>query len=178
LSWGPHHVVTIQGVALRRRCVWASVSSDGVVVKWRCPTASREPNHTRSSAMNHRRRLIINFKLTLFERTTEDNIDLERSYLSCSDIRNALRFTELKENVKVLPQGSRPTFEPRENSSPDAYRAILSAQRVRIQHATDRYAASTSRKISSWSGIVSASIFPWQARPYIIGGGPTPGTVS
>ena len=41
----------------------------------------------------------------------------------------------------------------------------LPAQRARIQHAVDRYAAAVSRKISRRSGAVSTSTFPWQARP-------------
>jgi hypothetical protein len=44
--------------------------------------------------------------------------------------------------------------------------AFLPAQRARMQHTVDRYAAAVSWKISRWSGAVSTSAFPCQARPY------------
>lgn len=48
---------------------------------------------------------MIDSQLTLFEGTLEDNIVLGRSYIPYSDVRWALRFTELEEEVDALPQG-------------------------------------------------------------------------
>ena len=47
---------------------------------------------------------MLDSQLTLFEGTIEDNIVLGRSYIPYSDIRWALRLTELEEDVGALPQ--------------------------------------------------------------------------
>ena len=53
---------------------------------------------------------MIDSQLTLFEGTIEDNIVLGRSCILYSDVRWALRFTELKDD-DALPKESRPTSE-------------------------------------------------------------------
>jgi putative ABC transport system ATP-binding protein len=83
----------------------ASVSSDGMVVNGGARRRVGNQTTLDLQVMNHRRTLIINFQLTLFECTTEYNTVLERSRLPHSDILSALRFIGLKENVAVLPQG-------------------------------------------------------------------------
>jgi hypothetical protein len=54
--------------------------------------------------------------------------------------------------IRVLETDSQKDFERITESFP--------AQRARIQHAVDRYAAAVSRKISRRSGGVSTSTFP------------------
>jgi ABC-type bacteriocin/lantibiotic exporter with double-glycine peptidase domain len=61
--------------------------------------------HIDLSAINRCRGFMIDSQLTLFEGTIEDNIVLGRSYIPYSDVRWALRFTELEEDVDALPQG-------------------------------------------------------------------------
>jgi ABC-type multidrug transport system fused ATPase/permease subunit len=48
---------------------------------------------------------MLDSQLTLFEGTIEENIVLGRSYVPYSDVRWALRFTELEEEIDALPQG-------------------------------------------------------------------------
>ena len=48
---------------------------------------------------------MIDSQLTLFEGTIEDNIVLGRSYIPYSDVRWALRFAELEEDVDTLSEG-------------------------------------------------------------------------
>lgn len=61
--------------------------------------------HLDLEAINRCRGFMIDSQLTLFEGTIEDNIVLGRSYIPYSDVRWALRFTELEEEVDALPQG-------------------------------------------------------------------------
>jgi len=61
--------------------------------------------HLDIQAINRCRGFMIDSQLTLFEGTIEDNIVLGRSYIPYSDVRWALRFTELEEDVDALPQG-------------------------------------------------------------------------
>ena len=61
--------------------------------------------HLDLQAINRCRGFMIDSQLTLFEGTIEDNIVLGRSYIPYSDVRWALRFTELEDDVDALPQG-------------------------------------------------------------------------
>lgn len=61
--------------------------------------------HIDIGAINRSRGFMIDSQLTLFEGTIEDNIVLGRSYVPYSDVRWALRFVELEEDVDALPQG-------------------------------------------------------------------------
>ncbi|HET9607634.1 MAG TPA: ATP-binding cassette domain-containing protein [Nitrospira sp.] len=61
--------------------------------------------HIDMGAINRCRGFMIDSQLTLFEGTIEDNIVLGRSYIPYSDVRWALRFAELEEDVDTLPQG-------------------------------------------------------------------------
>jgi len=61
--------------------------------------------HLDISAINRYRGFMIDSQLSLFEGTIEDNIVLGRSYVPYADIRWALRFVELEEDVDTLPQG-------------------------------------------------------------------------
>lgn len=51
------------------------------------------------------RSVMIDSQLSLLKGTIEDNIVLGRSYVTYDDIIWALRFTELEEDIDVLPQG-------------------------------------------------------------------------
>ena len=61
--------------------------------------------HIDMGAINRCRGFMIDSQLMLFEGTIEDNIVLGRSYIPYSDVRWALRFAELEEDVDTLPQG-------------------------------------------------------------------------
>lgn len=61
--------------------------------------------HIDMAAINRCRGFMFDSQLTLFEGTIEDNILLGRTYIPYSDVRWALRFAELEEDVDVLPQG-------------------------------------------------------------------------
>jgi putative ABC transport system ATP-binding protein len=61
--------------------------------------------HIDMNAINRCRGFMMDSQLTLFEGTIEDNILLGRSYIPYSDVRWALRFAELEEDVDALPQG-------------------------------------------------------------------------
>ena len=61
--------------------------------------------HIDMSAINRCRGFMIDSQLTLFEGTLEENIVLGRDYIPYSDVRWALRFAELEEDVDALPQG-------------------------------------------------------------------------
>jgi ABC-type bacteriocin/lantibiotic exporter with double-glycine peptidase domain len=61
--------------------------------------------HLDLNAINRCRGFMLDSQLTLFEGTIEDNIVLGRSYIPYSDVRWALRFVELEEDVDALPQG-------------------------------------------------------------------------
>ncbi|MBX3344199.1 MAG: ATP-binding cassette domain-containing protein [Nitrospira sp.] len=61
--------------------------------------------HLDLDAVNRFRGFILDSRLSLFEGTLEENIVLGREYIPYSDVRWALRFTELEEEVDALPQG-------------------------------------------------------------------------
>ena len=61
--------------------------------------------HIDMNTINRCRGFMIDSQLTLFEGTIEDNILLGRSYIPYSDVRWALRFAELEEDVDALAQG-------------------------------------------------------------------------
>ncbi len=61
--------------------------------------------HLNLDTINRCRGFILDSQLSLFEGTIEENIVLGRSYVPYSDVRWALRFTELEEEVDALPQG-------------------------------------------------------------------------
>lgn len=61
--------------------------------------------HLDQLAINRCRGFILDSQLTLFEGTIEENITLGRPYVPYSDVRWALRFTELEEEIDALPQG-------------------------------------------------------------------------
>ncbi len=61
--------------------------------------------HLDLDAINRCRGFVLDSQLSLFEGTIEDNIVLGRSYVPYSDVRWALRFTELEEEIDALPQG-------------------------------------------------------------------------
>jgi ABC-type bacteriocin/lantibiotic exporter with double-glycine peptidase domain len=61
--------------------------------------------HLDLNAINRCRGYMIDSQLTLFEGTIEDNIVLGRSYIPYADVRWALRFVELEEDVDALPHG-------------------------------------------------------------------------
>jgi ABC-type bacteriocin/lantibiotic exporter with double-glycine peptidase domain len=61
--------------------------------------------HLDLRAINRCRGFMIDSQLTLFEGTIEDNILLGRAYIPYSDVRWALRFVDLEEDVDALPQG-------------------------------------------------------------------------
>lgn len=61
--------------------------------------------HLNLDAVNRFRGFILDSQLSLFEGTLEENILLGRNYIPYSDVRWALRFTELEEEVDALPQG-------------------------------------------------------------------------
>jgi ABC-type bacteriocin/lantibiotic exporter with double-glycine peptidase domain len=61
--------------------------------------------HLNLDAINRCRGFMLDSQLSLFEGTIEDNIVLGRAYVPYADIRWALRFTELEEEVDAMPQG-------------------------------------------------------------------------
>ncbi len=61
--------------------------------------------HLDVDVINRYRGFMLDSQLSLFEGTLEDNIALGRSYIPYSDLRWALRFVELEEDVDALPQG-------------------------------------------------------------------------
>lgn len=61
--------------------------------------------HLDLNAINRCRGFMLDSQLSLFEGTIEDNIVLGRAYIPYSDVRWALRFTELEEEIDALPQG-------------------------------------------------------------------------
>lgn len=61
--------------------------------------------HLDLSTINRCRGFMLDSQLSLFEGTIEDNIVLGRTYIPYSDVRWALRFTELEEEIDALPQG-------------------------------------------------------------------------
>lgn len=61
--------------------------------------------HLDLDAINRYRGYMLDSQLTLFEGTIEDNIVLGRSYVPYSDVRWALRFAELEEEIDAMPLG-------------------------------------------------------------------------
>ncbi len=61
--------------------------------------------HLNLDSVNRFRGFILDSQMSLFEGTLEENIVLGREYIPYSDVRWALRFTELEEEVDALPQG-------------------------------------------------------------------------
>lgn len=61
--------------------------------------------HLNLDSVNRFRGFILDSQLSLFEGTLEENIVLGRDYVPYSDVRWALRFAELEEEVDALPQG-------------------------------------------------------------------------
>lgn len=61
--------------------------------------------HLDQQAINRCRGFVLDSQITLFEGTIEENIVLGRPYIPYSDVRWALRFTELEEEIDALPQG-------------------------------------------------------------------------
>ena len=61
--------------------------------------------HLNPDSVNRFRGFILDSQLSLFEGTLEENIVLGRDYIPYNDVRWALRFTELEEEVDALPQG-------------------------------------------------------------------------
>ena len=61
--------------------------------------------HLNLDSVNRFRGFILDSQLSLFEGTLEENILLGREYIPYSDVRWALRFTELEEEVDALPHG-------------------------------------------------------------------------
>jgi ABC-type bacteriocin/lantibiotic exporter with double-glycine peptidase domain len=61
--------------------------------------------HLDLSVVNRCRGFMLDSQLSLIEGTIEDNIVLRRSYVPYSDVRWALWFTELQEEINALPQG-------------------------------------------------------------------------
>jgi putative ABC transport system ATP-binding protein len=61
--------------------------------------------HLDLDAINRSRGFMLDSQLSLFEGTIEDNIVLGRSYVPYSDVRWALRFTELEEEIDAMPLG-------------------------------------------------------------------------
>ncbi|MFO0733251.1 MAG: hypothetical protein U0361_20260 [Nitrospiraceae bacterium] len=59
--------------------------------------------------------------MSLFEGTIEENIVLGRNYVPYSDVRWALRFTELEEEIDALPQGLKTHVRAQEGLRPDPY---------------------------------------------------------
>ncbi|MGH7146690.1 MAG: hypothetical protein ACREIJ_02160 [Nitrospiraceae bacterium] len=73
---------------------------------------------------------MIDSQFTLFEFTTEDNIVLGRSYIPYSDVRWALRFTELEEDVDALPQGLKTHIRVSWKILADSFHADLLARAI------------------------------------------------
>ncbi len=61
--------------------------------------------HLDLQTINKCRGFVLDSQLSLFEGTLEENIVLGRTNIPYSDVRWALRFAELEEEVDVLPQG-------------------------------------------------------------------------
>ncbi len=61
--------------------------------------------HLDLNAINRCRGFMLDSQLSLFEGTIEENILLGRSYVPYSDVRWALRFAELEEEIDAMPQG-------------------------------------------------------------------------
>ncbi len=61
--------------------------------------------HLDPLAINRCRGFILDSQLSLFEGTIEENIVLGRPYIPYADVRWALRFTELEEEIDAMPQG-------------------------------------------------------------------------
>ena len=82
-------------------------------------------------AINRCRGFMIDSQLTLFEGTIEENIVLGRSDIPYSDVRWALRFTELEDDVDALPQGLKTHIRaPGKTLAPTQIMQILLARAI------------------------------------------------
>ena len=63
-------------------------------------------------SLNACRGLVLDSPLTLFEGTLEENITIARRLISYEDVRWALRFVEMEEEVDELPLGLRTVVQP------------------------------------------------------------------
>ncbi len=97
---GIYASTTVAKTALARVLAGLEVPTGGVI-----RYNGVDLRHIDLNAINRCRGFMIDSQLTLFEGTIEDNIVLGRSYIPYSDIRWALRFAELEEDVDALPQG-------------------------------------------------------------------------
>ncbi|HLZ34328.1 MAG TPA: ATP-binding cassette domain-containing protein [Nitrospira sp.] len=97
---GIYASTTVAKTALARVLAGLEVPTSGVI-----RYNGVDLRHIDLSAINRCRGFMIDSQLTLFEGTIEDNIVLGRSYVPYSDVRWALRFAELEEDVDALPQG-------------------------------------------------------------------------
>ncbi len=61
--------------------------------------------HVEMDSINACRGFVLDSRLTLFEGSVEDNITLGRPSIPYSDLRWALRFAELEEEIDALPNG-------------------------------------------------------------------------
>ena len=87
--------------------------------------------HIDLDTINRFRGFMLDSHLTLFEGTIEDNIVLGRSYIPYSDIRWALRFVEMEEDVDALPQGLKtPARTPGKILAPTHIMRILLARAI------------------------------------------------
>jgi ABC-type bacteriocin/lantibiotic exporter with double-glycine peptidase domain len=97
---GIYASTTVAKTALARVLAGLEVPTGGVI-----RYNGVDLRHIDMNAINRCRGFMIDSQLTLFEGTIEDNILLGRSYIPYSDVRWALRFAELEEDVDALPQG-------------------------------------------------------------------------
>jgi ABC-type bacteriocin/lantibiotic exporter with double-glycine peptidase domain len=91
---------TVAKTALARILAGLEVPTGGVV-----RYNGVDLRHLDLDAVNKCRGFVLDSQLSLFEGTLEENIVLGRSYVPYADVRWALRFVELEEEVDALPQG-------------------------------------------------------------------------
>ncbi|ULA62214.1 MAG: ATP-binding cassette domain-containing protein [Nitrospira sp.] len=87
--------------------------------------------HLDRTTINRCRGFMLDSRLTLFEGTIEENIVLGRPYVPYSDVRWALRFVELEEEIDALPQGIKSHIRtPGKVLSPTKIMRILLARAI------------------------------------------------
>ena len=87
--------------------------------------------HLDLQAINRCRGFMSDSQLTLFEGTIEENIVLGRSDIPYSDVRWALRLTELEDDVDALPQGLKTHIRaPGKTLAPTQIMQILLARAI------------------------------------------------
>jgi ABC-type bacteriocin/lantibiotic exporter with double-glycine peptidase domain len=91
---------TVAKTALARILAGLEVPTGGVV-----RYNGVDLRHLDLDTVNKCRGFVLDSQLSLFEGTLEENIVLGRSYVPYADVRWALRFVELEEEVDALPQG-------------------------------------------------------------------------